>query len=388
MSEHSPLGASSAERWMSCPGSNVILNTLNLPPSEETDFAKEGTAAHTAAAHCLRNGLDAWEIEGQKFDGYVVDAEMRDSLQLYFDTLAEVRAEHGKVYKELVEYRISGDFHPLFFGTCDDAISGEEILDITDFKYGAGIAVDAFQNAQLMYYAVGILDKFLGPTRVRLRIVQPRAFHVDGPVRVWETTTEAILEWKTTKLIPAMNRAEIDTTLTPGDHCRFCPAKLACPLLTSIFGASITADASALVNFSSASLARDYSLLDASKHYWNAVEREVLRRLNRGEPVTDGTTERTFKLVPKRANRVLTTEGEAKAAEVFTHEELFVTEMKSPAQLDKLGNKGKEFTKEYAYTPQTGLTVAPADDPRVGVKVTPPQEAFAAYLGGENGPVQ
>lgn len=380
MSEHSPLGASAAERWINCPGSNVILETLELPPSEESDYAKEGTAAHTAAAHCLREKLDAWEIEGQEFDGYKVDAEMRDSIQLYSDVLAEVRAEHGKVYKELVEYRISADFHPLFFGTCDSGIVGEEILDITDFKYGAGIAVDAEHNSQLMYYAVGVLEKFLGPVRVRLRIVQPRAFHVDGPVRVWETTTEEILAWKREKLIPAMLRAEVDTTLTPGDWCRFCPAKLACPLLTSIFGASVTADASALVNFSSATLARDYSLVDAVKHYWRAVEAEVLRRLNKGLPVTDGTDGCTFKLVPKKANRVLTTEGMAKAAEVFTPEELYVTEMKSPAQLDKLGNKGKEFCKEYAFTPQTGVTVAPLSDSRVGIKITPPSEEFAAFV--------
>jgi len=381
MAEHSPLGASGAERWMNCPGSHVILKTLDLPASDDTDFAREGTAAHTAAAYCLRNGIDAWEIEGQTFDGYVVDGEMRDSIQLYLDTLAEVRTEHGKkVITELVENRISGDFNPLFFGTVDSGIVGQEIIDITDFKYGAGIAVDAFENAQLKYYGVGLLEKFMGATRIRLRIVQPRAFHVDGPVRVWETTTKELREWKRTTLIPAMARAEVDTTLVPGDWCRFCPAKLACPLLTSIFGASITADATALNHFSAATLARDYSLLDAAKHYWKAVETEVYRRLSQGEAVTDGTPGRTYKLVPKKANRVFTAEGVEEAKKLFTPEELYVTEMKSPAQLVKLGDKGKEFVKEYAYTPMTGTTVAVSTDPRVGVKVVPPTEAFSKLL--------
>jgi hypothetical protein len=378
MTEHSPLGASSAERWMNCPGSHVILEALDLPPSDDTDYAKEGTGAHEAAALCLREGKDAWEITGQTFNGFVCDAEMMDSIQLYLDTLAEVRAEHGKLMiKELIENRVSGDFHPLFFGTVDDGMVGQEVLDITDFKYGAGIAVDAYENVQMKYYGVGILEKFLAPVRVRLRIVQPRAFHVDGPVRVWETTSEELLEWKKTKLIPAMARAELDTTLTPGDWCRFCPAKLACPLLTSIFGASITADASVLNHFSSGALARDYSLLDASKHYWKAVETEVYRRLSKGDEVTDGTPERTFKLVPKKANRVLTKEGVAEAQIRFTPEELFVTEMKSPAQLVKLGDKGKLFVKEFAYTPQTGLTVAPLGDERVGVKIAKASETFA-----------
>lgn len=377
MSTHSPLGASAAERWMACPGSNVILQQLDLPPSEESDYAKEGTGAHAAAAHCLQNNVETWEIVGQDFEGVVVDADMMYSLDMYLATLADVRKDHSRIIKELVEYHISGDFHPLFFGTVDNAIIGEEIIDVTDLKYGAGIAVDAERNPQLMYYAVGILEKFMGPTRVRLRIVQPRAFHADGPVRVWETTTEELLTWKAEKLIPAMRRAELDTTLTPGDHCRFCPAKLACPVLTSIFGASVTADASALVNFSSASLARDYRLIDAVKHYWKAVEAETYRRLSHGQEVTDGTMAGSFKLVPKKANRVLTTEGVELAKTTFTPEELYETEMKSPAQLDKLGPKGKAFTKEYAYTPQTGLTVAPGDDPRVGVKISKPEETFA-----------
>lgn len=385
MTQHSPLGASAAERWMNCPGSNVILTILDLPPSEETDYAAEGTAAHSAAAHCLRQGLDAWEVQGMTFDGYVVDVEMRDAIQMYLDYLAELRAEKGKgLIKELVEHRVSGDFHPLFFGTVDDGQVGEEVLDIVDFKYGAGIAIDARENVQMKYYAVGVLEKFMAPVRVRLHIVQPRAWHIDGPIRSWETTSSEILEWKQTKLIPAMARAELDTTLTPGDWCRFCPAKLACPLLTSIFGASITADASALTNFSNASLARDYSLLDASKHYWNAVEREVLRRLQKGEEITDGTEERTFKLVPKKANRVLTKEGVEEAKKRFAPEDLYETEMKSPAQIDKLGTAGKEFTKEFAYTPQTGLTVAPASDARVGVKILKASETFSHILAAVN----
>lgn len=372
MSEHSPLGASAMERWQNCPGSNVILNTLDLPPSEESDFAKEGTAAHDAAAHCLREKVDTFELYGREFLGYPMNEEMMAALQLYLDTLAEVRGSQ-KTIKELVEYRISGDFHPLFFGTVDSAIVGEEWLDVTDLKYGAGIAVDVERNPQLMYYAVGILDKFMGPTKVRLRIVQPRAFHADGPVRVWETTTQEILQWKKDVLIPAMNRAEVDVTLTPGDHCRFCPAKLVCPVLTGLFGAATQADASALVNFSDASLARNYTLVDAVKHYIKALEAETYRRLSIGNEVPG------FKLVPKKANRVFTTEGAAKVFEQFG-EDAYDRSLKSPAQIEKMGNSGKEFCKEYAYTPMTGTTIAPMDDPRIGVKILSAKEAFAEHL--------
>jgi len=176
-----------------------------------------------------------------------------------------------------------------------------------------------------------------------------------------------------------MNRAEIDTTLTPGDHCRFCPAKLVCPVLTAVFGASVKADAAALTNLSSVTLALDYSLIDAAKHYWRSVEAEMFRRLNKGEVVSAGDIKNTFKLVPQKANRVFKPEAAAAAEKLFTVEELYDTKLKSPAQLDKLGNKGKEFTKEYAFTPMNGLTVAAGDDPRVGVKIAPAAEVFAAF---------
>ena len=371
MSQHSPLGASAAERWMNCPGSNVILQQLDLPETEESEYAKEGTAAHAVAAHALRNGLDMWECEGQEWNGVIVDKEMVDALQDYLDVLAAVRAEHNKGFvKELIEYPIAGDFHPLFFGTCDDAILGEEVLDITDLKYGAGIAVDVVNNPQLKYYAVGVLEKFMGPKRVRLRIVQPRAFHEDGPIRVWETTSEELLTWKKEVLIPAMRRAEIDTTLTPGDHCRFCPAKLACPVLTALFGASVTADASILPNFSNDALSRNFKLTAAVKHYIKALEDEVYRRLSHGQEVPE------FKLVPKKANRVFTSEGATLVKDEFGADAI-ETKLKTPAQIEKLGAAGKKFVREHAYTPQTGLTVAPLDDDRVGVKIQPPAEAFA-----------
>jgi hypothetical protein len=46
--------------------------------------------------------------------------------------------------------------------------------------------------------------------------------------------------------------------------------------------------------------------------------------------------------------------------------------------MEKLGPDVKAWVGEYAYTPQTGLTVALADDKRVAVKVQSATEAFGA----------
>ena len=82
---HSPLGASSAERWMNCPGSVTLLQHLGLDESEEPDYRREGIAMHEAAAHCLREGLDAWEIVNQTFYETLMTPELADPIQVYLD---------------------------------------------------------------------------------------------------------------------------------------------------------------------------------------------------------------------------------------------------------------------------------------------------------------
>ena len=68
MTIHSPLGASSAERWMNCPGSVALIQALKLEGTDDPEYRKMGTAAHAAAAHITLNDMDAWEVVGQKFE--------------------------------------------------------------------------------------------------------------------------------------------------------------------------------------------------------------------------------------------------------------------------------------------------------------------------------
>jgi hypothetical protein len=83
--------------------------------------------------------------------------------------------------------------------------------------------------------------------------------------------------------------------------------------------------------------------------------------------------------VPKRSIRVLTAEGQEKAVVKFGDDAYNPKELKSPAEIDKIGPEGKKFTKEYAYSPDTGYTVASAGDKRVEAKVLRAADAFAHY---------
>jgi hypothetical protein len=373
MSVHSPLGASSAERWMACPGSIALLQTLAVPPSDESEYAAAGTAAHEAAAYCIKNGVEAWEVVDTTFNSVVVSAEMADAIQDYLDFLKPISETSDLQY---CEYRISGDFHDQFYGTVDYAAVNirQELLRIVDFKFGEGIAVEAEHNKQLLYYAYGMLLKHPGVSVIEMTIVQPR-LPMGQPIRSWVTTAECLREWGDNVLKPAMLAAGMDGTLDPGDHCRFCPAKLVCPMLSGLHKAAADANVQDARLLSDEALGREYALRESVKMYLKAIDDEVFRRLSAGKPVP-GT-----KLVNKKADRVFKEGAATRLTLELGGDDLYETKMKSPAQIEKLGPKAKALVAELAYTPDTGLTVAVASDKRPSVKVQTTDEAFGAAFG-------
>ena len=69
---------------------------------------------------------------------------------------------------------------------------------------------------------------------------------------------------------------------------------------------------------------------------------------------------------------------QAEAYALFGDAALSEPELLSPPNLEKLGPKGKAFVKEFAYTPFTGLTIAPRSDNREEVAPRPDgAETFA-----------
>ena len=400
---HSPLGASGAERWMNCAGSvtlikrlQAILNEMGMPPEDDPDYRREGTAMHEASEHCLKTGIDTWEIVGETFNETVIEQPMADAIQVYLDKCRSIM-DRAKLH--YIEYPVSSPRHPDFFGTLDFAavigepatpeqmkengwlapfIVPEEVIGL-DLKGGEGIVVEPDNNPQLKYYMFGLIEKnphWPDETPVRLGIVQPRAFHPSGEVvREWRTTVGEIRAWVDAELIPAMLRTAVDDTLEAGAWCRFCPAKLVCPLLTSLFRAAATHDPKEIVNFNDESLGRSWQYREAVKFYIKALDDEIFRRLNSGREFPE-----VAKLVPKKANRVWKSDAAAEAQKKFGEDALTKPELKSPAELEKHSPAAKEFVKEYAYMPNTGLTVASWDDPKPGVKVQSSTEAFGAAV--------
>jgi hypothetical protein len=372
---HSPLGASSAERWMNCPGSVELLKGLTLPESDEPDYRAQGTAAHAVAAACLSMDQDAWEWVGLAApNGVVCDAGMADAVQVMLNVCRPIIA--ASTEHRIEEKMHRPDLHPLYFGTADLAAynAADQVLDIVDYKHGIGISVDVEHNPQLRYYGRGLLDAFSSVRRVRYTIVQPRGFHPDGTVRTWEESAESLCLWADTDLLPKMRNLELDGRLDAGPWCRFCPAKLVCPMLTGLFGAAAKADPREIVNMGADALGRQAQQIEGVMFYIKALKDEVERCLNIGNRIPG------WKLVAKRADRVYKDGAEVVLKAQLGEEAYTKPELKSPAQIDKLGLAAKKLTTEWAYVPLSGTTIAPETDRRPAITVRTSAETFGPAI--------
>lgn len=380
---HSKLGASSSHRWMHCAGSVKLIESLKLPEDEDDDgseFAARGTLAHWVGSECLENGKDAWEYVGHKGTKYnlVLDADDMRAVQVYLD---HIRAKTD-VSNMLVEHAFHvPEIHEQFWGTSDCAVFTPGMLDIIDYKHGVGIAVDADRNTQLMMYAAGVIVTCQVPlaTKVRLTIVQPRAWHEKGPIRPWDTTAGDIMAWVDAEWLPAARATEApDATLASGKWCRFCTAILDCPKTGAAVKRLVAAKDVDMTKLDEWSLAELRADAEIARMVEKKVGDEIFVRLQRGKVVPG------WKLVPKKADRVFKNEIEAEGVKLDLLAEIrrvfaedgFENKPKSPAALEKLPG-GKAFVKAWAYKPDTGLTLAPADDARTGVSARTREEVFA-----------
>ena len=243
MTEHSLLGASSAYRWLNCPGSFRLSQTAPHRPS--SIYAATGTLAHEYIEKAVKSR--SWQCDESNLgldvsrDGHMVtvDQDFVDGVNVMLEYLAGSKSL--SVWTD-VEFRVDlGDYFPLpppvpVFGTVDAATYGKRVLEVIDYKNGAGITVSAVENPQLMFYGAGVLAHLPAAQRdwvktVILTIVQPHASGV-SPIRSWEIDVVDLLMWVDEVLVPGVEACtQDDAPLVPGSWCRFCPVSHACPKL-------------------------------------------------------------------------------------------------------------------------------------------------------------
>jgi len=80
----------------------------------------------------------------------------------------------GKVYKEKRLWAHRPDLTPLFSGKFDEALIGETVCSICDFKFGRKLVPPAAINIQMLAYAVLLWLRWPGRKFYAVAIIQPR----------------------------------------------------------------------------------------------------------------------------------------------------------------------------------------------------------------------
>lgn len=363
---HSILGASSSHRWLSCPGSIRLSAGL---PKTTSSYADEGTAAHELAENCLRTKTNAAEHLGSLItvngSVYEVDNEMAEAVQVYLDNVRCDLGEAGKGAVLQIEQRFHLDWlYPGLFGT-NDALVGQPfgLLRIYDYKHGAGVAVEATDNPQLMYYALGAA---YGDTyeEVELVVVQPRAQHPDGPVRRCRLTVEELERWGREVLLPGARATEgPGAHLLTGGHCKFCPALAICPAqrdkaLAVAREAFAQAQPPSPEALTPQELRKILDAADLVEAWLAACRVHAKMLLEQGLVVPEDIG---HKLVAGRATRRWIDEDEAAATLEMLGVDPYERKLKSPAQAEKSTKKG---ALDQLITTTRGTQMVPVSDKR------------------------
>lgn len=370
---HAVLGASSAHRWMACPGSVRLSKDA---PKRSSRYADEGTAAHQLAERCLTEGVDAasriGEVELVNGQAWDVTEEMAEAVQVFLDTVRGAALPGDTL---LFEQRFDlSALYPGMFGTNDACVvsPARGRMYVLDYKHGKGHAVEAVGNPQLRYYGLGALME-VAPTGIReivLVVVQPRAPHRDGPVRSETITAMDLLEWTADLRRAAQATEDVFAPLKAGEHCTFCPAAGTCPALrdraleaamAEFAGATITVPADPGL-LSPDELARLLDSADLIDKWLAAVRAHALHLAESGQAVPG------YKLVDKRATRRWRDEDAAPqhlSAIGLKPDDIYKRSLLSPAQVEKLLPKEKRAVlADLVEKVSSGVNLVRDDDAR------------------------
>lgn len=223
---HALLSASSSHRWLNCNPSARLEQEFEDHGSEA---AAEGTAAHALCEHKLRRALKMRSKKPvSQYDSDEMDMYTDDYVSFVLESLSAAK-EHCQDPQVLIEQRLDFSCYvPDGFGTGDCLIIADKRLHVIDFKYGMGVLVDAYQNPQMMLYALGalkIFDCLYDIQEVAMTIFQPRRENVS----TWTISVADLMDWAENTLKPKADLAyKGEGEYAPGTWCQFCKAAVKC----------------------------------------------------------------------------------------------------------------------------------------------------------------
>lgn len=255
--EHAELGGSSAHRWLHCSGSVLLSRKIEERPASEA--ALEGTRLHEIAevegkklisyfrdgTHTVSNNFD----DGEHEEPYDYGAHEEEAINVVITALYEKilnKQLTGKIIGTEAELIVDARFDMKgtadFWGVYRDKF-GKRAGFIVDYKFGYS-PVEAKKNAQLAFYAVGLLKWVRSQKKdldyIDVYILQPKVSTEPLTDRI---TVKQLESWDA-KFIEAARKIYVEKRFVykVGDWCEFCPAKAICPKFLDVTGKKLSID--------------------------------------------------------------------------------------------------------------------------------------------------
>ena len=358
--KHAILSASSSERWINCPPSARLCENY---PDRGSDYAAEGTDAHTLCEFRLKQALGLPAKDPIEDLGWY-NEEMEEcaaAYTAYVMELVEAAKQSSSTPTVLIEQRV--DFSRWVesgFGTADCIVIADRILNIVDYKHGQGVEVSAVDNSQMKLYALGaleIVDYLYDIEEVQMTIFQPRK----GNVSVFQISREALLEWAEGELTRQAQLAfEGKGEFSCGEWCRFCKAKAECRERANANLALAQLEFQLPALLDDEEIAEILGKLDALVSWATDVKEYALQQAVSGKAWTG------WKLVEGRSNRRYTNENAVIAAVLQAGYDPYEKKVLGITAMQKALGKARfeELLSPFIEKPQGKPTLVPESDKR------------------------
>jgi len=372
--KHSNYSPSRLSRIIDCPGSVELIENLMqtsvLKEAEPSVDAAHGTNLHKVMEKFYL-GPGSHNIKA--LDGLEVDdkALVEDAAEYVDMVYKGIRHSNYIVGSEL-QVDLSSWGVPDVWGTLDYMIHDpiHRHVDIMDWKFGAGVTVYAKENPQLLAYAAGAIKWPTTIQSITLHVVQPAIDHYN----TWDLSIHQLFDWVHGILAVALNKCHSDgiDKFNPGvSQCRWCEAKNHCEARIAFVQETAVKLFNAKEKLatcpSMGDLVKVLKMAPLVEDCIKSIRLYLQTELEKGHAVPG------MKLIRGRANRAWVNENDTITwlAKNTSIEELFVSKLKSPSQIEKEARtlKKSEGFKKLYETPEGKISMVPESDGRPAIQI-------------------
>lgn len=403
---------------MNCYGSTALLRTV--PPMPESEYALEGTAAHALAAHCLvQQERTTAPYVGSWFPQEVMNYETKEILPrcCVTEEMAAAVQEYLDCAYEILDANPDAEFFVEKSFEMDVKAAPGEVygqndlciylpktkkLIIVDYKHGIGVNVDATDNKQGQFYAVGeAFSHDWAISEVEVVIVQPRDWrnqYAETSVRRWTMDRTELFEFKEQVEWCVSQALLVDqvagdgftdgpllsSALKRGEWCRFCDAAAVCPAAEIAFTKEVALPGNSIVGVKPSNLpdpdGLDPERIGAILEAGDVLQGWLAQVYARAEAMLlGGTPVPGWKVVDKQARAKITGEPEQIVGYLdmmldLPAENIMVTKLDTLTNIEKAmkaaGADKKavdDFRLKFTTKESSGRTIARASDRRESV---------------------